>query len=254
MTPLLRVEDVSRHFGGFSALSNVSCEVAAGHIHALIGPNGAGKSTLFNIISGVLRPSRGRIVFDGGTYTGCRPDRISRMGIARNFQHVRLVRGLSVVENVMVGCHTGINRGLIGNLSQLFGVGNAERSARKRALEMIDLVGLADKLDIDPSGLTLADQRRLEIARALASGPRLLLLDEPAAGMNPTDVVELSALLKKIRSGGITLMLVEHHMRLIMSIADIVTVLSAGSVIAVGTPSVVQTHPDVVSAYLGQET
>lgn len=254
MSPLLRIEDVSRRFGGYQALSNVNCEVAAGHIHALIGPNGAGKSTLFNIVSGLLRPNGGRIVFDGEAYTGRRPDRISRMGIARNFQQVRLVRGLSLLENVMIGCHAGTSRGLIGNLLQLFGVGDAERAARKKALEMIGLVGMTDKLHTDTSGLTLADQRRLEIARALASGPRLLLLDEPAAGMNPTEVVELSALLKKIRSAGITLLLVEHHMRLIMSIADIVTVLSAGNVIAEGPPSAVRSNPDVVSAYLGRET
>jgi branched-chain amino acid transport system ATP-binding protein len=254
MTPLLRVEDVSHRFGGYQALNNVNCAVASGHIHALIGPNGAGKSTLFNIISGVLRPSGGRVVFDGEAYARRRPDRVSRMGIARNFQHVRLVRSLSVLENVMVGCHTGINRGLIGNFSQLFGVGSGEHSARDRALEMLTLVGMADKLDTEPSGLALADQRRLEIARALASGPRLLLLDEPAAGMNPTEVLELSLLLKRIRSSGVTLLLVEHHMRLIMSIADIVTVLSAGNVIAEGTPSVVQSSPDVVSAYLGRPT
>ncbi len=254
MTPLLRVEDVSHRFGGYQALNNVNCDVAAGHIHALIGPNGAGKSTLFNVISGVLWPSGGRIVFDGEAYTGRRPDRVSRMGIARNFQHVRVVRSLSLLENVMIGCHTGINRGLIGNLSQLFGIGDAESSARKKALEMISLVGMADKLHTEPGGLTLADQRRLEIARALASGPRLLLLDEPAAGMNPTEVTELSALLKKIRSAGITLLLVEHHMRLVMSIADIVTVLSAGNVIAEGPPSSVRSNPEVISAYLGRET
>ena len=152
MIPLLCVEDVSRSFGGFSALSNVNCDVAAGNIHALIGPNGAGKSTLFNIISGVLRPNGGRIVFDGEAYTGRRPDRISRMGIARNFQHVRLVRSLSVLENVMVGCHTGINRGLFGNLSQLVGIGDAEESARKRAMDMIELVGIADRLNTEPAG------------------------------------------------------------------------------------------------------
>jgi branched-chain amino acid transport system ATP-binding protein len=254
MTALLRLEDVNHRFGGYQALSNVSCDVAAGHIHALIGPNGAGKSTLFNIISGVLRPSAGRLVFDGEAYAGRRPDRISRMGIARNFQHVRLVRSLSVLENVMIGCHAGINRGLIGNLSQLFGIGEAESSARKKALEMIGLVGMTDKLNTEAGGLALADQRRLEIARALASAPRLLLLDEPAAGMNPTEVTELGALLKKIRSGGITLLLVEHHMRLVMSTADIVTVLSAGNVIAEGPPSGVRSNPEVVSAYLGRET
>ena len=252
MTPILRVDDVSRRFGGYLALKNVSCDILPGQVHALIGPNGAGKTTLFNVISGTLRPTGGRLTFRETVYTGWRPDRIAILGIARNFQQVRLVRGLSIVENVMVGCHARINRGVLGNFAEFFGVGHAEANARRKAHEMLDFVGLSGKLRAQPDELTLADQRRCEIARALASEPRLLLLDEPAAGMNPTELIEITTLLEKIRLLGITILLVEHHMQLIMKIADNITVLSAGSVIADGPPSAIRRNPEVIAAYLGQ--
>ena len=252
MTPILRIEDVSRRFGGYQALSHVTCEIAAGHIHALIGPNGAGKSTLLNVIGGSLRPNDGCLFFEESDYTGKRPDQISTMGIARSFQHVRMVPGLSVLENVMIGCHARINRGPIRNLLQFLGIGHAEASARKTAREMLDLVGLPANSHSEPD-LPLADQRRVEIARALASQPRLLLLDEPAAGLHPTDISSFSVLIQKIRGLGITTLLVEHNMRLIMSIADTVTVLRAGSVIANGPPAAIRQDAEVISAYLGTE-
>jgi branched-chain amino acid transport system ATP-binding protein len=174
------------------------------------------------------------------------------MGIARNFQHVRLMRDLSVVENVMIGAHARIDRGPLGNLAEFFGAATAERAARAKAHAMLDLVGLRGKAALQPGDLTLVDQRRLEIARALASDPELLLLDEPAAGMNPTELVELSALIQRIRARGLTILLVEHQMRLVMTIADTVTVLSAGSVIAEGPPQTIQRDPAVITAYLGQ--
>ncbi|MGP0089808.1 MAG: ABC transporter ATP-binding protein [Xanthobacteraceae bacterium] len=251
MTAILRAETISRRFGGYLALNNASCEVAAGQVHALIGPNGAGKTTLFNVVSGVLRPTSGQVSFDGTDYTGQRPDKVLAMGIARNFQQVRLVRGLSVVENVMIGCHARMNGGVAGNLAEFFGAGSAERAAREKARAMLDFVGMSGKGDVPPDELTLVDQRRLEIARALASEPRLLLLDEPAAGMNPTELMELSALIKRMQAHGMTVLLVEHHMRLVMSIADCITVLSAGNVIANGPPLVIQRDPTVISAYLG---
>jgi len=252
MTPLLHVGGVSRRFGGYLALNNVSCDIKARQIHALIGPNGAGKTTLFNIISGVLRPTAGEVVFEGMRYTGLRPDRVLKMGIARNFQLVRLVRGLSVVENVMIGCHARIDRRLLGNTAEFLGLGSAEAVARNKAREMLDLVGMSARLHMQPGELTLVDQRRLEIARALASEPRLLLLDEPAAGMNPAELDQLSTLIMQIRELGITILLVEHHIRLVMTISDTVTVLSAGSVIASGHPATIQRDPAVVAAYLGQ--
>ncbi len=254
MTSILRVEEISRRFGGFLALNSVSCEVAVGTVHALIGPNGAGKTTLFNIVSGALRPTAGQVFFEGKGYTGRRPDKVLMMGIARNFQQVRLIRGLSVVENVMIGCHARISRGLFANSAEFFGFGHAESAARTKAKEMLDFVGMSSKVRIQPEELTLVDQRRLEMARALASEPRLLLLDEPAAGMNAAELRELSTLIRKIQSQGITILLVEHHMRLIMSIAENITVLSAGSVIANGPPNLIQRDPAVVSAYLGQSS
>jgi ABC-type branched-subunit amino acid transport system ATPase component len=240
MSAILSVAGVSRRFGGYLALNDISCDVATGHVHALIGPNGAGKTTLFNIVSGTLRPTTGRIAFDGHEYTGRRPDRVLKMGIARNFQ------------NVMIGCHTWIDRGILGNTAALFGLATRELAAANKARGLLDFVGVPAKRHLEPLELSLGDQRRIEIARALASEPRFLLLDEPAAGMNPTEVNELSSLIRRIRDRGITILLVEHHIRLIMEIADNITVLSAGSVIATGPPSVVQCDPAVISAYLGK--
>jgi branched-chain amino acid transport system ATP-binding protein len=251
MTEILHVDSVSRRFGGYLALNNVSCAVAEGHIHALIGPNGAGKTTLFNIVSGVLRPTSGRIAFAGDDYTGDRPDRVLLRGIARNFQQVRLVRDLSVIENVMIGAHARMNRGLLGNVLEFLGNETAEKAARDKALSMLEFVGLAGKTQAEPNDLTLVDQRRVEIARALASDPNLLLLDEPAAGMNQTELAEFSVLVRSIRDKGLTILLVDHNMRLVMSVADRITVMSAGSVIAEGSPHVVQRDPAVIAAYLG---
>ena len=172
MTALLQVDDVSRRFGGYLALNSVSCEVAAGEVHALIGPNGAGKTTLFNIVSGVLQPTAGKVSFKGQDYTGHRPDKVLAMGIARNFQQVRLVRGLSVVENVMIGAHARMNRGLLGNIAEFCGGAVAERRARDIARRCSISSASPRKVNLQPDDLTLVDQRRLEIARALASGPR----------------------------------------------------------------------------------
>ncbi len=251
MTPLLQVTGLTRRFGGYSALADVSCEVAAGTIHALIGPNGAGKTTLFNIVSGVLRPTAGTLVYEGRDYTGTRADQVFAMGIARNFQQVRLFKGLSIVENVMIGCHAHMG-GLLRDIANLALPKPAtEVAARRRALEMLELVGMGSRTKGLPRELTLVDQRRLEIARALASTPKLLLLDEPAAGMNPAEVRELAELVRRIVALGITVLLVEHHMRFVMAIADTITVLSAGRIIAQGPPDVIQKDQGVITAYLG---
>jgi ABC-type branched-subunit amino acid transport system ATPase component len=249
---LLQAERISVRFGGYLALDDVSCEIPANRIHALIGPNGAGKTTLFNVICGMLRPTQGRVFFAGRDYTGRRPDLISSMGIARNFQQVRLFPGLSVAENIAIGCHAPTGGNSWHTLLRLgFLERDAGRTARAKAVELLGLVGIERKSEDLPSELTLVDQRRLEIARALASGPRLLLLDEPAAGMNPSEVAELGKLIRRICSSGTTVLLVEHNMRLVMNIADRITVLSAGRVIADGPPTEIQSDEAVIAAYLG---
>jgi branched-chain amino acid transport system ATP-binding protein len=251
MTTLLQIDFVNKRFGGYSALSDVTFEIQAGAIHAVIGPNGAGKTTLFNVVSGVTQPNSGRVSFAGTDYTGKRADQVLAMGIARNFQQVRLFPGLSIVENVMIGCHARMG-GLWQELFMLlFFEPRVEREARERATEVLTTVGLGSRHSTLPSELTLVDQRRLEIARALASRPQLLLLDEPAAGMTALEVQELDGLIRRIRDSGITVLLVEHHTRLVMALADRVTVLSAGIVIADGPPDAVQRDAGVVAAYLG---
>lgn len=249
---VLRVEGVSKRFGGYLALDDVSCEIAAERIHALIGPNGAGKTTLFNVVSGLLPPTVGRIFFQDRDYTGRRPDLVSAMGIARNFQQVRLFPGLSLIENIAIGCHARTGGNAWHALLRLgFFEHKAERVARAKATELLGFVGIKLRSEDLPSELTLVDQRRLEIARALASEPRLLLLDEPAAGMNASETAELGQLIRRIRSSGITVLLVEHNMRLVMNVAERITVLSAGRVIAEGSPTEIQRDETVIAAYLG---
>lgn len=249
---LLAVANVSQRFGGYVALDQVSCTVASRNIHALIGPNGAGKTTLFNIVSGLLRPMTGALSFAGRNYTGLRPDQILAMGIARNFQQVRLFPVLSILENVMVGCHQKLPRmGLRDFILGPFGYDSVDRIARQKATEALAMVEFGGRTDVRPGQLTLVDQRRVEIARALVSDPQLLLLDEPAAGMNPSEAAQLGSILRKIQAAGHTILIVEHNMRLVMSVADEITVLSAGKIIATGTPSEIQNDSAVISAYLG---
>jgi branched-chain amino acid transport system ATP-binding protein len=252
MSALLEVGGVGITFGGYVALDAVSFAIEDGHIHALIGPNGAGKTTLFNVISGLLKPDAGSLRFRSASYVGKRADQVLGLGIARNFQQVRLFPALSVIENVMVGRHSRLPAtSLLDFVAGPFGRTTADAAAREQAKAMLELVEYHGTVDGKPTQMTLVDQRRIEIARALASDPQLLLLDEPAAGMNPSEARQLSAIILKIRGLGRTVLLVEHNTRLVFSIADQVTVLSAGRIIASGPADAVKTDPAVITAYLG---
>jgi branched-chain amino acid transport system ATP-binding protein len=251
---MLEVRGLRKSFGGFAAIENVDLDVAEGAVHAVIGPNGAGKTTLFNLVTGVLPPTSGRIVFRGTDITGWRPDRITRLGLARTFQNLRVFREMTAGENVMVGAHGRTTGGFVQAIVRVPGrQPAAERAMRERAATLLDLVGLAAKRHVLAEELSLVEQRRLELARALASDPQLLLLDEPAAGMTPPEIEELNRLIEKIADSGVTILLTEHHMRLVMQVSHVVTVLNYGKKIAEGTPEEVRRHPDVLEAYLGRD-
>jgi branched-chain amino acid transport system ATP-binding protein len=250
-TPLLRVDNVGKHFGGVQALTDLSFEIGAGEIYGLIGPNGAGKTTLFNLITGFVTADSGHLMLEGRSLAGMKPDAIAALGIARTFQNIRLFANLSALENVMIGrhvrTHAGVGAAILRTASQ-----RAEEAAiEARALELLDYVGIAARANLLARNLSYGDQRRLEIARALATEPRLLALDEPAAGMNATETQALARLLGRIRADGVTLFLIEHDMHLVMGLCDRVLVLDFGRRIAEGPPREVQHDPAVVAAYLG---
>ena len=250
---LLSLQGVRRTFGGLAAVDGANLVVGTGEVHGLIGPNGAGKTTLLNLVSGLIRPTSGAIVLDGERIDGLPSHAIAARGLTRTFQNIRLFPALSAADNVLVGAHLRRKAPLWRRMAFLPSAAAEERQAREAALHLLDRVGMGDRAGERASNLSYGEQRRVEIARALASDPRVMLLDEPTAGMNPGEVASIAGLIREVARAGHSVLLVEHNVKLVMDVCDRITVLDFGKVIADGTPSEVASDPAVIAAYLGGE-
>ena len=251
MTALVEVNNLSKVFGGVHAVEGVSFSVDAGQVYSVIGPNGAGKTTLFNLITGLYTPTSGEVKLKGESTTKLLPNQLAERGMCRTFQQMQICMNMTAIENVMLGRHLQLKSNLLTTLLRLPALTRGEKAAREKAAELMEFVGCGEYLDTDASAMSYGALKRLEIARALAAEPKVILLDEPAAGLNAVETAALEELIRKIAEQGITVMLVEHDMKLVMGISDRLLVLNYGRVLAEGTPEQIRANPDVIAAYLG---
>ncbi|WP_426077345.1 ABC transporter ATP-binding protein [Janthinobacterium sp. PSPC3-1] len=248
---MLTINNLSKSFGGVHAVQDVSFTVKEGNIHSVIGPNGAGKTTLFNLITGVYTPTKGEILLNGENVAAMSPDALARRGMSRTFQNLQVCMNMTAIDNVMVGAHLRLNQNLFASMLRLPSVRRADAACRDEAAQLMEFVGVGRHVDDEAGQMSYGALKRLEIARALAAKPKVLLLDEPAAGLNHTETGEIEALIRKVAQSGVTVVLVEHDMKLVMNLSDHILVLDYGKKLAEGTAAEVRANPDVVAAYLG---